>query len=135
MQQIATQTFILESTEVTSAQEGNRVYTFTVNGQEVQIHFDTIHGVKGETHSATLYLETYNRVYDIGNKILQFITSSSSQRAKLRFNEAFRKRLPLAYVAMTRATHFICLAVHKDRYTENYKEYFDNNSDWCVIDL
>jgi DNA helicase-2/ATP-dependent DNA helicase PcrA len=100
-----------------------------------KIHFDTIHGVKGETHSATLYLETYNRVYDIGSKILEFIISTERKRTSQRANDAFRKRLPLAYVAMTRATHFVCLAVHKDRYTENHKAYFDSNAEWDVIYL
>lgn len=123
--------------EVESAIEKveNRIYTHSSNGQEVQIHFDTIHGVKGETHLATLYLETYNRVYDIGNKILEFIISTERQRTRQRANDAFRKRLPLAYVAMTRATHFICLAVHKDRYTENHKAYFDSSAEWDVIYL
>lgn len=121
--------------EAASEKVENRIYSFATNGQEVQIHFDTIHGVKGETHSATLYLETFNRVYDIGSKILEFIISTERQRTRQRANDAFRKRLPLGYVAMTRATHFICLAVHKDRYTENHKTYFDNSSEWNVIIL
>lgn len=125
------------NTEVESANEKveNKIYTFSSNGKEVQIHFDTIHGVKGETHSATLYLETYNRVYDIGNKILEFIISTEKQQTRYRTNNAFRNRLPLAYVALTRATHFICLAVHKDRYNENHKAYFENNNKWNVIYL
>ncbi|MDP3393067.1 UvrD-helicase domain-containing protein [Sediminibacterium sp.] len=121
--------------EATSEKVENRIYSFATNGQEVQIHFDTIHGVKGETHTATLYLETFNRVYDIGSKILEFIISTERQRTRQRANDAFRKRLPLGYVAMTRATHFICLAVHKDRYTENHKTYFDKSSEWNVIIL
>lgn len=123
--------------EVESASEKveNRIYTYSSNEQKVEIHFDTIHGVKGETHLATLYLETYNRVYDIGSKILEFIISTERQRTRQRANDAFRKRLPLAYVAMTRATHFICLAVHKDRYSENHKAYFESSNDWEVIYL
>lgn len=107
--------------ESTDEKAENRIYTYTENGQNVQIKFDTIHGVKGETHQATLYLETYNRCYDIGDKILEFIISDEKQRKKQRKNDAIRKRLPLAYVAMTRATHFVCLAVHKDRFTESLK--------------
>lgn len=121
--------------EIESASEKveNRIYTFSANGEEVRIHFDTIHGVKGETHKATLYLETFNRVYDIGSKILEFIISTERQRTRQRANDAFRKRLPLAYVAMTRATHFICLAVHKDRYTVDHKAYFENSKEWNLI--
>ncbi len=129
------QFFTNPEVEAVSEKVENRIYNFTTNGQEVKIHFDTIHGVKGETHSATLYLETYNRVYDIGSKILEFIISTERQRTRQRLNDSFRKRLPLGYVAMTRATHFICLAVHKDRYTENHRTYFENSSEWNVINL
>lgn len=121
--------------EAASEKVENKIYHFTTNGEEVEIHFDTIHGVKGETHSATLYLETFNRVYDIGSKILEFIISTERQRTRQRANDAFRKRLPLGYVAMTRATHFICLAVHKDRYSENHRAYFENSNEWNVINL
>jgi hypothetical protein len=129
------QFFTNPEVEAASEKVENRIYHFATNGQEVQIHFDTIHGVKGETHSATLYLETYNRVYDIGSKILEFIISTDKQRIRQRGNDAFRKRLPLGYVAMTRATHFICLAVHKDRYTENHRLYFHNSPEWNVINI
>jgi superfamily I DNA/RNA helicase len=123
--------------EVTSEKTENRIYHIATNGQEVQIHFDTIHGVKGETHSATLYLETYtNKVFDISGRILDFIISDENKREKGRTKDnALRKRLPLAYVAMTRATHFICLAVHKDRYTEKHRTYFENSNEWNVINL
>ncbi len=129
------QFFANPEVEAASEKIENRIYYYTTNGQQVQIHFDTIHGVKGETHSATLYLETYNRVYDIGSKILEFIISTDKQRTGQRAKDAFRKRLPLGYVAMTRATHFICLAVHKDRYTENHRLYFHNSPQWNVINL
>lgn len=129
------QFFTNSKVEAASEKTENRIYHFATNGQEVQIHFDTIHGVKGETHSATLYLETFNRVYDVGSKILEFIISAERQRTRQRNNDAFRKRLPLAYVAMTRATHFICLAVHKDRYTENHRTYFENSNEWDIVNI
>lgn len=122
--------------EIAGEKFNNRVYSFSKDGQIIDIHFDTIHGVKGETHQATLYLETYlKQVYDVGGKILEFIICNEKQRATRRRNGAFKKRLPLAYVAMTRATHFICLAVHKDRFTEDYEAYFSANEDWNVVYL
>jgi hypothetical protein len=118
--------------EVSSEKVENKVYTFVKDGQVVEIHFDTIHGVKGETHHATLYLETFNYTFDIGKKILDFIISTEKQKIKQRKDGSFKRRLPLAYVAMTRATHFICLAIHKDRFTANYEAYFTANEDWNV---
>lgn len=121
--------------EIAGKKFDNRVYSFSIDGQKIDIHFDTIHGVKGETHQATLYLETFNYTFDIGNKILDFIISTEKQKIKQRKDGSFKRRLPLAYVAMTRATHFICLAVHKDRFTENYEAYFTANEDWNVVCL
>lgn len=40
---------------------------------EIEVKVDTVHGVKGETHKATLYLETYyNKIHDL-RKILPFL--------------------------------------------------------------
>jgi hypothetical protein len=50
----------------------NNIYQYKTEKQSVNIEFNTIHGVKGETHCATLFLETFNRVYDI-EKIIPFI--------------------------------------------------------------
>lgn len=124
--------FIKPDIEYLTEKTENKVYKFRYNGEELNLHFDTIHGVKGETHAATLYLETYNRLFDIGGKVLEFIIAEEKQQVKYRKIAAFKTRLPLAYVAMSRATHFLCLAVHKDRFTEDHKAYFDPSGGWTV---
>jgi DNA helicase II / ATP-dependent DNA helicase PcrA len=108
-------------------QDSRQVYEH----QDIQVLFDTIHGVKGETHTATLYLETYlQQVYDIGGKILPYILNPEKP------DSACKKRLPHAYVAMSRATHFLCLAVHSDRFKDSTKAYFeDGKNGWEVKDL
>lgn len=113
------------------AKPENKIFRFMKGDVHVDIQFDTIHGVKGETHTATLFLETFNRVYDM-SKVIEFIISDDKKQKRFRNNDAFKKRLPLAYVAMTRPTHFLCLAIHKDRFNENCKDYFDNNDEWKV---
>lgn len=114
----------------------NKVYKYKKNDQEIEIHFDTIHGVKGETHAATLYFECFVRIFDIGGKVVKFIASDEKGRAKLRKEDACKKQLPMAYVALTRATHFFSIAIDKDRFEQSYQEYFENNKDsWelCFI--
>lgn len=118
--------FLVDLTSATQIQkQSNQVYEH----QKVQVQFNTIHGVKGETHTATLYLETYlQQVYDIGGKILPYILNPKKP------DSACKKRLPHAYVAMSRATHFLCLAVHIDRFKDGTKAYFeDGKSGWEVI--
>lgn len=114
----------------------NKVYKYQKNDREIEIHFDTIHGVKGETHTATLYIECFVRIFDIGGKVIKFIASDEKGRAKLRKEDACKKQLPMAYVALTRATHFFSIAIDKDRFEHTYKEYFENNKnswDLCFI--
>ena len=97
----------------TSPNTAVNVYRYRENGQEVAIEFNTIHGVKGETHCATLYLETYTRCYDI-HKIIPFFLGET--KGTKRTQEA--KRLRPGYVAITRPSHMLCLAVHADRFTD-----------------
>ena len=113
-----------------------KCYQYTEDGESVDLHFDTIHGVKGETHTATLYLETFTRLYDIGGKILDFIIADDCGKEKLRKNTACYKKLPHAYVAMTRATHLLAIAVHKDRFQQPHHDYFsDAANGWDLVIL
>lgn len=114
----------------------NKVYKYQKNGREIEIHFDTIHGVKGETHTATLYIECFLRIFDIGEKVVKFISSDEKGRVKLRKEDACKKQLPMAYVALTRATHFFSIAIDKERFDQSYHEYFEANKDfWEVCHL
>jgi DNA helicase-2/ATP-dependent DNA helicase PcrA len=120
------ESFLTDTNSINQIQEEPRqVYEH----QGIKVHFDTIHGVKGETHTATLYLETYlKQVYDIGGKILPYILKPQKP------DSACKKRLPQAYVAMSRATHFLCLAVHMERFKDSVKSYFEDvNNGWEVI--
>ena len=70
----------------------------------------TVHSVKGETHIATLYLETFHRDYE-GNRIKGYICGNHSIPGK----ELIKYNLKIAHVGMSRPTHLLCIAMHKDR--------------------
>ena len=79
---------------------------------EAEIEVATVHSVKGETHAATLYLETfYNRYYE-------------SERLKEQFkgvvytgkDEDTLKSLRVVYVGMSRPRYLLCVAIQKDRF-------------------
>lgn len=131
------ETFLTDTAISDSGEEPeNRTHTFQVNEQSVDIIFDTIHAVKGETHTATLYVETFTRIFDIGGKVLNFLVADDAGRDKLRKDKACYKKLPHAYVAITRATDFLAIAVHSDRFLENHKNYFEaEESEWEVVYL
>lgn len=81
------------------------VYKYEAGGANFDIEVSTIHRVKGETHIATLVLETFNRSYDLYHLIKLF-----QGRRHAGANVDKKK---LIYVAMSRPTHFLCLAMHK----------------------
>ena len=92
-----------------------------------RIIFDTIHAVKGETHDATLYLETdRNKASDL-NRILSYFGVGKPVESNL--YDYSRK---LAYVGMSRPKKLLCVAMQSKTY-EKSKGVFKN--DWEIIDL
>ncbi|WP_167879451.1 UvrD-helicase domain-containing protein [Methanococcoides sp. NM1] len=91
------------------------------SGIEIEIEIATVHSVKGETHTATLYLETYHkRGYDVG-RILNHLQKPSSSP-----NSITLTSLKMCYVGMTRPTHLLCVAAHQDS-IKNKEEYLHGN--------
>ena len=80
--------------------------------RDIEIEVATVHSVKGETHAATLYLETfYNKYYE-------------SERLKEQFkgvaytgtDDDTLKSLRVVYVGMSRPRYLLCVAIQKDRF-------------------
>lgn len=85
-------------------------FTHEKNNSRISIDISTVHSVKGETHTATLYLETYyNKKFDV-QSILEYM---KGKHVTPRL-ETTKKSLKMAYVGMTRPTHLLCVATHKD---------------------
>ena len=81
------------------------------------IQLSTIHGVKGETHDATLVMETRNRKYDIAellNHIAGLDVTRHNQKTKIKFSRQL-------YVAASRPRHLLCMSIHEDRIDEGQK--------------
>lgn len=92
-----------------------------------RIEFDTIHGVKGETHDATLYLETDRQGASDLNRILPYYGVG-----KLGSSNLFDYSRKLAYVGMSRPKKLLCVAMQAKTY-EKSKGVF--TADWEIIDL
>ncbi|EJL6563165.1 ATP-dependent helicase [Vibrio cholerae] len=78
--------------------------TVKKNDTTIDISVSTVHKAKGETHTATLILETYKNGYDI-NQLLPLL--------KGKRNTMFPAKKKVLYVGMTRPTHLLCLAIHR----------------------
>jgi len=77
----------------------------------VDIRLSSIHAVKGQTHLATLLLETFH--YDHTLKAVMPWLVGDNEGATNRTSERSKQRLRMAYVAMTRPTSLLCLAVRQ----------------------
>lgn len=86
---------------------------------DFQVDVSTVHAVKGETHTATLYVETFYQKGGGG--------SHESERLKEQFGGAqiaadahkyARQSAQMVYVGFSRPTHLLCFAVHESRFGE-----------------
>lgn len=103
------ESLILDNSAVTSSKnpiEKSFPNIFTYN-QDIQIEVDTIQSVKGQTHRATLVFETYFKNHDL-MKIKSYLSGQTDRNPG---NIIKRRYLPLTYVACTRPTHLLCLAI------------------------
>ena len=82
----------------------------TLGDPEFDIELSTIHSVKGETHLATLLLDTYYHGHFIEHLKDYFTRAPSKTSMGKRVNSKIR----LSYVAMTRPTHLLAVAAVQD---------------------
>ena len=108
-----------------SGKDEKNVFIDPIRGRRIE--FDTIHGVKGETHDATLYLETDRQNASDLKRILPYF-----RIGKLGKSNLFDYTRKLAYVGMSRPKKLLCVAMQAKTY-EKTKGVFDN--DWEIIDL
>lgn len=93
-----------------------------ISSNGITLQFDTVHGVKGETHDATLYLETERKgVSDIKSILTYF------GQGKLYQSSDYNRKC--VYVGMSRPRKLLCLAIHKNTY-ENSGKAFES---WEII--
>lgn len=100
--------------------ERNNLYLHSFNNSEdtIDLKLGTIHSVKGQTHTATLLLESTNRGPVFGQLKPYFLGEERASEA----TGSKKNWLNTLYVGLTRPTHLICLAIpesHKQSATRN----------------
>lgn len=88
---------------------------FENNGIEVEVA--TIHSVKGETHIATLYLETSYQGEHESQRIMEQL--KGNYYIPPRKKDVYKKEtLKMTHVGMSRPKYFLCMAIHQDRFDD-----------------
>ena len=106
----------------THSENGN-IIPDPIRGRRLQV--STIHKVKGETHDATLYLETvYNRKSDLARVIPHYKGTKAGTAA---IDQYSRK---LVYVGFSRPRKLLCVAMSASTYEAAWKNF----SGWEVHD-
>lgn len=84
-------------------------YRCSDGGASVDIRLGSIHAAKGQTHLATLVLETFNKSHFL-HSLMPWLVGKHQNGTKCT-NDKAAQRLLQIYVAMTRPTHLLCLAL------------------------
>jgi DNA helicase II / ATP-dependent DNA helicase PcrA len=109
------------STAVARARAGNaNIYRATNGTRFVDIRLGSIHSVKGQTHLATLVLSTYWHAHS-SERMLGWLLGKKVNED--RAGQQDRKRLLQTYVAMTRPTHMICLALRRSTFGDGHETF------------
>ena len=80
----------------------------------VAVEIGTVHSAKGETHTATLYLETFVHNHESIKSKRQLEGNYVVPGDGVRTKEAAK----MMYVGLSRPTHYLCFAAHQDRIDE-----------------
>lgn len=99
---------------------GRNVYRVHDGDRHVDIRLGSVHSVKGQTHLATLLLDTYwyGRWFQ---KTLPLILGTQVDRRRIGPRDL--QRLRLTYVALTRPSHMVCLAMPRSTLGNDNAEY------------
>ena len=110
----------------------------SIKVDDLNIEITTVHSAKGQTHCATLYLESFYhqdgrgknaKSYESQRLAAQFLGNPIAGDAGTRVKESLR----MAYVGFSRATNLLCVAIHQDRFN-NYLNRIDRNK-WEVKEV
>lgn len=86
-------------------------YRYGHGDASVDIQLGSIHMAKGQTHAATLVLETFNQSHFL-HGLMPWLVGHHQNGAKCASDKAMQRLLQI-YVAMTRPTHLLCLALRE----------------------
>jgi DNA helicase-2/ATP-dependent DNA helicase PcrA len=118
----------------TSASTRSNVFSYPPDDPKVHVRLGSIHSVKGETHTATIVLDSFFRDHHLQQlKPWLLGTRTGGLKGKKLDSDTVLGRLRLHYVAMTRPTHMLCLAMRRDALDVAERCILEARG-WAIID-
>lgn len=101
----------------------------------LDIKIGTVHSAKGQTHCATMYVETSYHSYETQKAKIIDALKKNNHGFNLANNQYIRGKeaLKMMYVGFSRPTHLLCFACLKENVSDNIDDL--NAAGWKVIDL
>lgn len=93
------------------------------NGRKIQ--FSTVHKVKGETHDATLYLETETKGSSDLRRVLPYLKGTKPGTSQI-----YNYSRKCVYVGFSRPKKLLCVAMHENTYNQSGNAF----SSWGIFD-
>lgn len=109
----------------------DNLYRYPVEDPKVHIKVGSIHSVKGQTHTATLVLETFWHTHNLKSLKQWLLGKRCNGPSDNKKNES---RLKLYYVAMTRPTHLLCLAMKRESFNKSEINQLEKCG-WKIMDV
>lgn len=113
----------LEVGQATDARVRDNVFRYPADDPKVHVRVGSIHSVKGETHTATLVLDTFYNVHNLATLKPWLLGAKAGGQSQGIQNQS---RLRQHYVAMTRPTNLLCLAMREDAFVGDEIEQIKN---------
>lgn len=101
----------------------DNVFHYPEDDPKIHIKLGSIHSVKGQTHTATLVLETFWHDHNL-ESLKEWLMGTRCNGSNLGVRDTCR--LKLHYVAMTRPTHLLCLAMKRSSLEDSNGETYIN---------
>lgn len=125
-------TDVHEEYNMAEAPEQSEANVFSCEDTELQVQVGTVHSAKGETHLATLYVETfYQGKYESENLSVCYCGDGHNLSSNKNRDKRKKESIKIAYVGMSRPNHLLCVAIHKDR----YEPLKDKLSSWDIVSI
>lgn len=129
----------------TSREFINKDFTFTAIDIKVNedtefddfpINLSSVHAVKGQTHCATMYVESYFHNYETEKKkIIDILKGLEHNIQREQNNSRAIQAIKMMYVGFSRPTHLLCFAVLKENIEEHIDELkIENGGMWKIIE-
>ena len=122
--------------EDTSSGEAVKTNIYQSDNSElnhIKVPVGTVHSVKGETHTATLYLETYYQRKTCGEYLMEQLCGKPYDGKSKKGNTYKDRCMKVAHVGFSRPTDLLCVAINKDLVDNNRTELEEFG--WKIIDL